>query len=122
MVITALTPSSANTDTVLHLTAATALKKLIEDSSFDLSVFFPFLHRAMCALFLLLLSVEQCETKMTLLLDLTALIQRVGPVMCNYFDENSVGAINALWHDRQTNGMLRSCILNFLAETVEVNE
>ena len=105
-------------DLVVRITAARALKIVIDDFEFSAEEVQPYLQPAFDRLFCLLKEVEECDTKLSVLNVLSYLIERVGTgirTLC----EGLVHYLPQLWDASVDHNMLRCAILTTLIVIVQ---
>ena len=105
-------------DLVVRITAARALKIVIDDFEFCAEEVQPYLQPAFDRLFCLLKEVEECDTKLSVLNVLSYLIERVGTgirALC----EGLVNYLPHLWDASADHNMLRCAILTTLVVVVQ---
>ncbi|KAL0270682.1 UNVERIFIED_CONTAM: hypothetical protein PYX00_008008 [Menopon gallinae] len=104
-------------DMAVRLSAASALKRAVDDFQFSSEQFMEFLEPAFSLLFNLLQEVEECDTKLQVLYVLSFIVERMG-LAINPYSQSLIRYLPLLWEESAKHNMLRCAIVSTLVRFV----
>ncbi|KAK6643744.1 hypothetical protein RUM43_000007 [Polyplax serrata] len=108
---------SGNEDMVVRMTAAIAMKSIVDSLEFNTEQFSNFLGPTFSMLFTLLQEVEECSSKMQVLSVLSFMVERVGEDIKPY-SQSLIQYLPLLWEESADHNLLRCHIVSTLVQFV----